>query len=169
MLSRKPVLAVGTWIHLILRIPLFLCGVTLLALAIYMAVRWGPVRHQKIYPAVLAEAVLSMLTDISAIILLTTKLSYIPTIAFFDTATLFAGIWGVVTILFSDYSYGDAPEGSPTGWQHIDGITLAFALTVVCLRVISMIILCIGCCKNQREKKKGGRENPTAGTGKDTS
>jgi hypothetical protein len=53
-MRRKPVLKVGTWIHIALRILLLLSGVTLLVLAVYMAVRWGPIRSQKIYPAVLA-------------------------------------------------------------------------------------------------------------------
>ncbi|GES60491.1 integral membrane protein [Aspergillus terreus] len=95
-MRRKPVLKVATWIHIILRILLLLSGVTLLTLAVYMAVRWGPIRSQKIYPAVLAAASLSIITDTIALILLISKLDYIPTVSFFEVVTLGIGIWGGV-------------------------------------------------------------------------
>lgn len=56
-------------------------------------------------------------------------LSWIPTVAFMDVVVLGVGIYGVVSMLFSDYHYSDMPEPKPTGWQHDDGVT--FAMTLV--------------------------------------
>ncbi|EAU37685.1 predicted protein [Aspergillus terreus NIH2624] len=137
-MRRKPVLKVATWIHIALRILLLLSGVTLLVFAVYMAVRWGPIRSQKIYPAVLAAASLSIITDIIALILLISKLDYIPTVSFFEAVTLGVGIWGVCSMVFSDYHYSNGPEDRPTGWQHMDGITFGFSICLVCERAISL-------------------------------
>ncbi|KAL5356242.1 hypothetical protein BJX96DRAFT_104555 [Aspergillus floccosus] len=153
-MRRKPVLKLATWIHILLRILLLLSGVTLLVLAVYMAVRWGPIRSQKISPVVLAAASLSIITDIIALIFLISKLDYIPTVSFFEIVTLGTGIWGVCSIMFSDYHYSDGPEGRPTGWQHMDGITFAFAICLVCERAISLTAVCVTCCRQGRKRKR---------------
>nr|AGC95326.1 hypothetical protein [Aspergillus terreus] len=164
-MSRKPVLKVATWLHILLRILLLLSGIALLALAVYMAVRWGPITSRKIYPGALTAASLSIITDIIAIILPISKLDYIPTVVFFEIATLVVGLWGLFSLLFSDYSYSNAPHDNPTGWQHMNGITLAFAIVLVCERTISLTAVCISCCRQARKRKRAKRQARTQANG----
>jgi hypothetical protein len=43
-----------TWIHLIGRVPLFLCSIAYLAIAAYIAARWGPENSNKVYRTIFA-------------------------------------------------------------------------------------------------------------------
>jgi hypothetical protein len=43
-----------TWIHLIGRVPLFLCSIAYLAIAAYIAARWGPEDSNKVYRTIFA-------------------------------------------------------------------------------------------------------------------
>ncbi|KAF9892317.1 hypothetical protein FE257_002094 [Aspergillus nanangensis] len=121
----------STWIHIAFRLLFLLSGLGLLIVAIYEAVRWGPIRHQKIYPAVIVSAAITILTEISGVAILIRWPNWMGLLVLLDIVILVVGIIGVVNIMNNDYHYSDMPDPRPTGWQGIDAVTFILALVVV--------------------------------------
>ncbi|RHZ43077.1 uncharacterized protein CDV56_100772 [Aspergillus thermomutatus] len=129
-----------TWIHLVGRVPLFLCSIAYLALAGYTAARWGPVDPNKIYRTVFAAASLAIIADVVAMTLLFRKPSYLPTVIFLDiVACILSGI-SIPVIALSDYNYADDPNPHLHGWEKIDLVLFDLNIAIICERVLSMFL-----------------------------
>ncbi|KAK3315753.1 hypothetical protein B0H66DRAFT_559648 [Apodospora peruviana] len=116
-----------------------LTAAAVLGLTGYIANRWGSSHIEKIYAAAIAGAVVAVLADSLAIVLLSVKPRAVPAVAVVDLIAIVLGAISIPTIIDSDFQ------------NKYDAVAWKLVAVVIAERVLSMSMVAAGWFISNRE------------------